>query len=120
MRAKSILVSHRFLIISCVISFSLLWSTAHARQEPGEAKDEQIAVSRKTLRTIAFELSLICDSIREDISRLEKEYRALRQDGARTGDSKEKSIRSDLERQRKSFNLLVDQMKQLQLLADGK
>ena len=90
------------------------------KKHSGEDKDQQIVVSRKTLRTIASELSLVRDSINGNLKRLETEYIQARRDGAKEGDPKERMIKGNLERQRKDFNRVVSQLKQLRLLAEGK
>ena len=118
MRAKTRIKSRRVLVISSLMALSLLWSTTHAEQKPGKDEDQQVVVSRKALRHIASQLLLVRDSVSKNLGQLEGEYLRARGDGVKPGEPKEKAIRGELERQREDFHRLVDQLKQLQRLAE--
>ncbi len=121
MRAKTQIIPGLLAVAAVLLGvLSLIGAKTHAQQGREEKKDQMVAVSRESLRDIATELSLIRDSINEDLKRIEKEYILVRQNGAKKGDPKENAIRTELERQRQNFNRLVDQIKRLNGLTGRK
>jgi len=103
---------------SSLMVFLLVGSTSIARQKSLDGNDKQVRVSQGTLREVASELSLIRDSLQQDVERLEREYLQACQNRARAGGPRDEAIGLDLDKQRKNYNRIVEQLKRLQYLAE--
>jgi len=103
---------------SSLMVFLLVGSTSIARQKSENGDDKHVTVSQEALNEVASELTLIRDSIRKDVERLEREYLQACQSRARAGDPRDQAIGLDLDQQRKNYNRIVEQLKRLQYLAE--
>src|SRR4051812_16715108 len=103
------------LMTSCMIALPLLGSMTDVRQRT----ELQSYMIHDALREITSELSLVRDSIKEDVQRLERDYLLACQNRMRGGGPKDAAILADLDRQKKNLGRLVAQLKRLQSLAEA-
>jgi len=117
-RAKGLATPFLLVVTTSLAVFLLVGSTSNARQKPEVGSDKLVVVSQEALREVASELSLLRESLHEDVARLEREYIQACQNRVRAGGPKDEAIAVDLDKQRKNYERLVEQLKGLQDLAE--